>query len=239
MGRSGSAESAHHPHHRNVAGGPWRAAIFGVSDGLVSNTSLILGVAAADPAASFVRLAGLAGLLAGAFSMAAGEYISVRSQNDLLQSELRREAREIKRSPEAERRELAAMYVQRGVDVDLADKVATQLMVDPDVALEVHAQEELGVSPGALGSPVGVAASSFASFFVGASLPLLPWIFTTGALAVWISLAVAGLAAACVGWILGTVTGGRRVYFAFRQLFIAAAAAGVTYAIGGLVGVSV
>lgn len=239
MSRSHQGESAHHPHHRDVAGGPWRAAVFGISDGLVSNTSLILGVAGANPAPSVVRLAGLAGLLAGAFSMAAGEYISVRSQNDLLQYELDREERELSRSPESERQELASWYVDRGVDADLADQVSTQLMADPAVALEVHAQEELGVTPGALGSPWVASSSSFGAFFIGALLPLLPWFFGSGNVATWSSVVIAMIVAMVVGWSLGKATSGNRVYFAFRQLLIAAAAAAVTYVVGNLVGTSV
>jgi VIT1/CCC1 family predicted Fe2+/Mn2+ transporter len=131
------------------------------------------------------------------------------------------------------------MYVARGVDEDLADKVATQLMVDPKIALEVHAQEELGVTPGALGSPWVASSSSFGAFFIGAILPLAPWFFTSGNVATWISIAIAVVAASCVGWALGSATNGRRVYFAFRQLSIAAAAAAVTYMVGKLVGVNV
>jgi VIT1/CCC1 family predicted Fe2+/Mn2+ transporter len=239
MSRFRSAETSHHPHHRDVAGGPWRAAVFGISDGLVSNTSLVLGVAGADPDASVVRLAGLAGLLAGAFSMAAGEYISVRSQNDLLQYELQKEEREIARSPDAERRELAVMYEKRGVDPETAASVARQIMADPEVALEVHAQEELGVTPGALGSPVVAAASSFGAFVVGALLPLIPWFFFEGDAAVAWSMSIAVVAASLVGWGLGVATGGHRLWFAARQLFIAAAASGVTYAVGSAVGIAV
>lgn len=239
MGPLKIAENPYHPHHRDVAGGPWRAMVFGVSDGLVSNLSLVLGIAGASTSSSFVRLAGLAGLLAGAFSMAAGEYISVRSQNDLMQFELDREKRELARSPEAERKELAAMYVARGVDANLADQVATQLMADPEVALEVHAQEELGVTPGALGSPLVAAGSSFGSFVIGALVPVIPWVFGSGMVATVWSLVISVVAAGCIGWALGAATSGRRVYFAVRQVVIAAAAAGVTYAVGSLIGVNV
>src|SRR3954452_13895661 len=136
-------------HHRNVKGGAARAAVFGISDGLTTNVSLILGVAgaAATTGASFVRLAGVAGLVAGAFSMAAGEYVSMRAQSELLERELELERREIRRRPENERRELAAIYRSRGVDPSMADEMATELMRDPEMALETHAREELGIDP--------------------------------------------------------------------------------------------
>jgi len=236
---AGVNEGHSHPHHRDVAGGPWRAGVFGASDGLVSNVSLILGVAGAESAQGFVRLAGLAGLLAGAFSMAAGEYISVKAQTDLLRHELELEKHELLHRPESERRELAAMYVARGVEPELADQVATQLMADPDVALEVHALEELGVNPGSLASPVQAAYSSFLAFALGAMIPLLPWFFGEGTGATIASVLLTAMAALGIGWTLGVMSGGNRVRFAVRQLAIATGAAAVTYVIGRAIGIGV
>jgi VIT1/CCC1 family predicted Fe2+/Mn2+ transporter len=226
-------------HHRNVAGGTARAAVFGVSDGLVSNVSLILGVAGAVASTnpSFVRLAGLAGLVAGAFSMAAGEYVSMRAQTELLERELELERREIRRRPENERRELAAIYRSRGVHPSTADELATEMMRDPDLALETHAREELGIDPGSLGSPVGAAVSSFLAFCVGAVVPLIPWFFAKGTVAVVLSVVLGAVAAIVVGALLAQFTGRSPFRSALRQLFIAALAAGVTYAIGRAVGV--
>ncbi len=159
--------------HRDVQGGVARASVFGVSDGLVSNASLILGVAGANVDASFVRLAGIAGLIAGAVSMAAGEYVSMRAQQELFERELELERLEIEHNPETELAELVQLYRNRGLSESTAVEVATQLMSSPEQALEVHAREELGVAPDALGSPVGASVGSFLSFCVGALVPLL------------------------------------------------------------------
>src|SRR5436305_11513596 len=218
-------------HHRDVEGGAARAAVFGVSDGLVSNVSLILGVAGAVASTNpgFVRLAGLAGLVAGAFSVAAGEYVSMRAQSELLERELELERREIRRRPENERRELAAIYRSRGVDPSMADDMATELMRDPEVALETHAREELGIDPGSLGSPVGAAVSSFLAFCIGGAIPLMPWFFTEGTTAVVLSVTFGAIAAIIVGALLAQFTGRSPLRSALRQLFIAAVAATVTF----------
>src|SRR5687768_12674181 len=158
-------------HHRDVQGGAIRAAIFGISDGLVTNASLILGVAGADSDAGTVRLAGLAGLVAGAISMAAGEYVSMSAQTELLERELEVERESIASDPAYERAELAQIYRERGLDDATADRLSQAMMKDDDVALEVHAREELGVDPNALGSPYGAAASSFVAFAVGGIIP--------------------------------------------------------------------
>jgi VIT1/CCC1 family predicted Fe2+/Mn2+ transporter len=226
-------------HHRDVRGGTARAAVFGISDGLVSNVSLILGVAGADPSAGLVRLAGLAGLVGGAFSMAAGEYVSMRAQTELLERELELERVEIARRPESERRELVQLYRSRGLDRELAEHLATEMHRDPELALETHAREELGIDPGELGSPAGAASSSFAAFGAGALLPLLPWFFATGAAAVLASVVVGAVAAVLVGAALATFTGRSAVRSALRQLLFAAVPAAVTYAIGSLVGINV
>jgi vacuolar iron transporter family protein len=224
-------------HHRDVQGGGARAAVFGVSDGLLSNVSLILGVAGANPAPGVVRLAGLAGLIAGAFSMASGEYVSMKAQSELLERELALEARELHRHPEAERRELAAIYRQRGVAADMADQLAAEMMRDPQTALETHAREELGIDPNQLGSPRLAATSSFVAFCIGAVVPLLPWFFASGNGAVLASIVLGAVAAVLVGLALGRFTGRSMIRSAVRQLGIAALAASVTYAVGRAVGV--
>ena len=226
-----------HEHHRDVQGGTARAAVFGVSDGLLTNVSLILGVAGAHPAAGVVRLAGLAGLLAGAFSMAAGEYVSVSAQKELIDREVAIEREELRRHPESEHRELVALYVSRGVPAAAAEEVATALARDPEVMLEVHTREELGVSPGSTGSPVAVAASSFGSFAVGALVPLMPWFFGSGTAAVIWSIVLGALASIAVGIAVAVFTGRSRVRTAVRQLGIAAVVAALTYGVGTAVGV--
>lgn len=238
--------AAHHPaagpdrphehHHRKVQGGAARAAVFGVSDGLVSNVGLVLGIAGASTSPSFVRLAGLVGLIGGAFSMAAGEYVSVRAQAELLGRELEMERVEIARRPENERRELAQIYRSRGVDSDTADRLATEMMRDPELALETHAREELGIDPNELGSPEAAAASSFASFAAGAVIPLIPWFFLRGGVAVLTSLVAGAVAAFAIGAALAGFTGRSVVRSGVRQLAIAVVAAGVTYALGSVVG---
>ncbi|MGH7721884.1 MAG: VIT1/CCC1 transporter family protein [Candidatus Dormibacteria bacterium] len=226
-----------HEHHRDVQGGAARAAVFGVSDGLLTNVSLILGVAGAHPAAGVVRLAGLAGMVAGAFSMAAGEYVSMSAQRELIEREVSIEREELRRHPESEHRELVALYVSRGVPAGAAEQVATALSRDPEVALEVHSREELGVNPGSIGSPMAAAASSFGSFAVGALVPLLPWFFGNGNVAVIASIVLGALAALAVGAAVASFTGRSRVRTALRQLGIAMVVAAVTYGIGSAVGV--
>ena len=228
---------AHHD-HRDITGGPARAAVFGMSDGLTTNVALILGVAGAHPAAGVVRLAGLAGLIGGAFSMAAGEWVSMKAQSELLERELAIERRALAHAPDKERRELAAIYRQRGIDKTTAESMAAQVMADPDLALEVHAREEMGVDPSSLGSPIKAGASSFATFAVGALIPLIPWFFGTGRSIVLASLTMAAVAALLVGAALGQFTGRSRWFSALRQLAIAAAASIVTYGVGAIVGVS-
>jgi vacuolar iron transporter family protein len=226
-------------HHRDIRGGTARAAVFGVSDGLVSNVSLVLGAAAGfHYAQAPVRLAGFAGLVAGAFSMAIGEYISMTAQAELLQRELDLERREIRRVPEAERRELAHIYRSRGVEPDTADKLASEMMRNPDLALETHAREELGIDPNSLGSPIKAAASSFVSFAIGALVPLLPWFFGGGRAYVVASVILGSLAALTVGAALARFTGRSVVRSALRQLLLSAAAGAIAWGVGVAFGVS-
>jgi VIT1/CCC1 family predicted Fe2+/Mn2+ transporter len=233
------APPAPEPHHRKIQGGTARAAVFGISDGLVSNVALILGVAGASPAPGVVRLAGLAGLIAGSVSMAAGEWVSMTAQAELLERELQMEALELRRRPESERKELVQIYRSRGVEAETAERLATEMMRDPDLALETHAREELGIDPKELGSPMGAAVSSFIAFAIGALLPLVPWLFTRGGLALALSIMVGAVAALAVGAALARFTGRSIARSASRQLTVAALAAGVTYVVGALVGVGV
>lgn len=223
-------------HHRDIQGGAARAAVLGVSDGLVTNVSLILGVAGANTSAGIVRLTGLAGLLAGAFSMAAGEYVSMRAQVELLERELEMERVALRRAPEREHQELVELYKSRGIDPDVAGEMAGELMRTPELALETHAREELGVNPESLGSAPRAAAASAASFALGAVVPLLPWFITEGASAVVASLVLAALAALGIGFVLARFTGRSVAKTMLRQLAVTVAAAGVTFLVGKAVG---
>jgi VIT1/CCC1 family predicted Fe2+/Mn2+ transporter len=225
-----------HEHHRDVQGGAARASVFGISDGLLTNVSLILGVAGAHQSAGVVRLAGLASLVAGAFSMAAGEYVSMSAQCELLAREIGIERDELRRHPESERRELVALYVSRGVPAAAAESVAEALSNDPELALEVHSREELGINPASLGSPRTAAASSLISFALGALVPLLPWFLSSGAVAVVSSICLSALVAIAIGIAVATFTGRSRLVTALRQLAIAAVAAAVTYIAGSALG---
>jgi len=225
--------------HRDVQGGVARAAVFGISDGLVSNVALILGIAGASTDPTFVRVAGVSGLLAGAISMAAGEYVSLRAQAELVERELEIERRSIAENPEAETAELAAIYRERGLDPDHADQVAEGLMADPEVALDVHAREELGVNPAQLGNPMVASASSFGSFALGAFVPLVPWLGGGGNNAVWASVILGLSVAALVGAVLARLTERSVVRTVARQLLVVGGACGATYLIGTALGTSV
>lgn len=223
-------------HHRDIQGGAARAAVFGISDGLVSNVGLILGVAGADTDPSVVRLAGLAGLVAGAISMAAGEYNSMRVQSELFEREIALERSEIERNPSVEAAELAQRYQSRGVDPDLARQFAESLIHNPEAALEFHAREELGVIPGELGSPMGAAGSSFLAFTLGAIIPLVPWFVTGGGVAKLASILVALVMAVAVGIGIARLTEGSMARSVVRQVAFTAVPAALTYAIGSAIG---
>ena len=225
--------------HRDVQGGAARAAVFGISDGLVSNVALILGIAGASTDPTFVRLAGISGLLAGAISMAAGEYVSLRAQAELVERELEIERRSIAENPEAETAELAALYRERGLDADHAEQVAEGLMADPEVALDVHAREELGVNPTQLGKPLVASASSFGSFALGAFVPLVPWLGGHGNNAVLASVILGLSVAALVGAVLARLTERSVVRTMARQLLVVGGACVATYLIGRALGTSV
>ena len=228
----GSTE--HHQAHRDVTGGWLRPAVFGITDGLVSNTALIAGVAGGGAPTHLLIVTGLAGLAAGAFSMATGEYISVSSQTELIQAEIELEKTELRLHPEAEEAELAGMFRQRGVDAITAREVARQLSVDPEQAWRVHAREELGVDPDDLPSAWVAAGSSFVAFAVGALMPLLPYLLGVGSLLWPVLLAALGLVAA--GVLVSRFTDRSAAYTGGRQLLLGAVAASLTYGIGSLVG---
>ena len=227
-------------HHRDVTGGWLRPAVFGAMDGLVSNFALMAGVAGGTAAAGGGRaaivLAGLAGLAAGAFSMAAGEYTSVASQSELAEQEFENERLELSRNAEGEAKELAQIWVRRGVDLELAEEVARQLGRNPEAALEVHAREELGLAPGELPNPWVAAGSSFLAFALGALIPLLPFVFGAQTLLVSAVLSVIGLFVA--GVLVSRVTTRSWWFSGLRQLFVGVLAAVVTFGVGHLVGTS-
>jgi vacuolar iron transporter family protein len=210
--------------HRDVQGSAARAGVLGAGDGLITNISLILGVAGASTSATAVRVAGIAGLLAGAFSMAAGELVSVRAHDDLVRHEIDVERDELSDDPVGEQRELASMYRARGVPPQDADTVARILMANPDVDLDTHARLELGVDPDDPGSSWQAAMVSFCSFSVGAVLPLLPWFFSV----------IGAMAAVALGAAIGSFSGQGVWRTAGRQLLAAIVAASVTYGVGRL-----
>lgn len=226
-------------HHRDLRGGGARAAVFGISDGLVTNVSLVLGIAGASPGGSIVRLAGVAGLVAGSFSMASGEYLSMTAQRELMERELEVERRSLRRSPEGEAAELRGMYVRRGIDPTVAKDMVNEVMQDPDLALETHAREELGISVQNLGSPWQAAAASFVTFAVGAFIPLAPWLFTSGTTAIVLSVVLGAVAALVVGVVLARYTERPALVSALRQLAVTAVAAAVTFGVGKAIGTGV
>jgi VIT1/CCC1 family predicted Fe2+/Mn2+ transporter len=230
-------DQADQPHeHRDVRGGGARAAMFGLSDGLVTNISLVLGVAGASPGGQVVRLVGVAGLVAGAFSMAAGEFLSMTAQRELMERELRVERRSLRQSPEGEAQELRVIYERRGIDPSVARDMVHEVMQDPELALETHAREELGINPHHLGSPVQAAVSSFVTFAVGAFIPLLPWLLARGNGAIVASVVLSAVAAVTVGIVLAAFTQRPMLRSAVRQLAITALAAAVTYGVGRAIG---
>jgi vacuolar iron transporter family protein len=220
--------------------GTFRAAIFGVNDGLVSNTALIMGFAGAYQSRTVIIVAGISGLVAGAFSMGAGEYISMRVQRELLERLLHLEAHELGNDAETELIELAEIYERKGLSPELAREVATELMRDPAVALDTHAREELGIDPDeGLGSPWGAAISSFLMFSGGALVPIIPFLFANGGGATILAAALAGLALLLVGAITTTFTGKPVIRSALRMFAIGMGAAVVTYGVGAALGVTV
>jgi VIT1/CCC1 family predicted Fe2+/Mn2+ transporter len=245
----GSLPSRLRPHAGSVTGeqdpsatksGALRAAIFGMNDGLVSNLSLIFGVAGSRVDGEVVIVAGVAGLLAGAFSMAAGEYVSMRVQREVFEHLIHKEAHELATIPEEEERELAEIYESKGVQPETAAQLARELMRNPQIALETHAREELGIDMHeGLGSPWAAAGSSFAMFALGAFVPLLPFLLTAGDTAVTVSAAISAVTLFAVGGAITILTGRGFIRSAIRMLAIGTAAAGITYLVGRLLGIAV
>ncbi|MGW5560809.1 VIT1/CCC1 transporter family protein [Micromonospora sp. NPDC003944] len=223
-------------HHADVSGGWLRPAVFGAMDGLVTNIALIAGVGGGGVSPHSIVLTGTAGLVAGAISMGLGEYTSVRSANEQVAAEVAKERRELERHPEAEARELADAWVARGLPRDLATQVAEAVRRDPEEALRVHVREELGVDPDDQLSPWGAAISSFLFFSIGALIPLLTYLF--GATELWLALAVGGLGLFAAGAVVARFTHRPWWTSGLRQLLLGAAAAGATYLVGALIGVS-
>ncbi len=221
--------------HRDLRGGSLRAAVFGISDGLVSNLSLALGAAGAHPAHGIVRLAGIIGLLGGSFSMAAGEVISMQIQKEGFERELAIEEEELQINPLSEQKELEMLYKRRGISTELSEQLAAEIMSNDKLALATHAREELGLDAEALGSPLQAGLSSFIAFAIGAFIPLIPFLGGSAANStIIISVILAATAALSVGFILGKITGKGALFSAFRQLLICSITGAVTYGIGTL-----
>jgi VIT1/CCC1 family predicted Fe2+/Mn2+ transporter len=233
-----SVEQVGGRHHRAGTGSNLRAAVFGVNDGLVSNTALVMGVAGAGSAPDLILLTGTAGLLAGAFSMAAGEYISMRSQRELYEQQIALEREEIQEYPEEEAEELALIYEARGLPLAEAREAAAGMFHDPEHALDVLAREELGLNPQALGSPWGAAVSSFLSFGAGAVIPLIPFILRLGATALPVAVGAAAVALFMVGAMLTLFTARSAIWGGLRMVLIGGGAGVATYLIGRALGVS-
>jgi vacuolar iron transporter family protein len=223
--------------HKSYGGGTLRAGVFGVNDGLVSNTCLVMGVAGAAAEPTVLILTGVAGLLAGAFSMGAGEYISMLSLNEMFEHQIAQERDELKRYPKEEAEELALIYAARGLPLAQARDVATKLIAKPEQALDTLAREELGLNPDDLGSPIGAALSSFIAFSTGASLPLIPFLLGLSN-GVAIAAAISGVALFVVGAALSLFSGRSALLGGLRMLLIGSAAAAATYMIGSLFNVA-
>ena len=228
---------AHDHSHADIAGGWLRAAVFGAMDGLVTNTALVAGVGGGRAAAGTIVLSGVASLVAGAISMALGEYTSVKTQNEQLDLEVAKERRELERNPEGELAELIEMLRVRGVDDQLARRVAVQLSRDPETALRLHVVAELGLSPEDKPSPRVAAVSSLVTFSVGAVIPLLPYLL--GFSLLWVALVAGGLGLFAAGALSSRFTPRPWWYAGSRQLLFGAVAAGITYLVGLAIGAGV
>lgn len=227
------------PWHRGDRSGALRATVFGVSDGLVSNTALVMGVAGSGISHTVTLLAGVAGLLAGSFSMAAGEYISMSSQREMYQREIALEQAELEEKPEEERAELALIYRAKGLDRPDAERLAGTIMADREVALDTMAREELGLDPGQLGSPWVAAVSSLLSFAAGAFVVVLPYLIGSGTAALGAAVGLALVAMFAVGATIGTLNGRSAIRMGLRQMLVGALAAAVTFGVGHVIGAHV
>ena len=224
--------------HQSPGSGNLRATVFGVNDGLISNASLILGVAGAGAGHEVILLSGMAGLLAGAFSMAAGEYVSVRSQREFHEYQMAVEREELDQYPQEEAAELALIYAAKGIDPEQARQMADTLLQDPDRALDTLAREELGLNPDDLGSPWGAAISSFVAFALGAGLPVLPYLLMSSTFAFFGVVIVTSIALFSVGAVISLFTGRHALSGGGRMLLIGAAAGAATWGIGHVLGIA-
>ena len=225
--------------HMASRGGSLRAAVFGINDGLVSNFSLVMGFAGAEAKPEYILLAGVAGLLAGSFSMAAGEYVSVRAQRELFEQQIAMEKQELEMSPKEEEEELSLIYQAKGIPEEDAHLMARRIVENPRIAIDTLAREELGLDPSQLGSPWVAAGSSFVAFIIGAIMPVLPYLFTTGKTAWTLSGLLSCLALFSVGALISIFTARGPLVSGLRMLAIGLLASAITYSVGWLLGVSV
>ncbi len=239
-GLAGPALARLEGRHRGTGGNALRAAVLGANDGLVSNLSLVMAIAGADPGGRTILLAGLAGLVAGAFSMAMGEWLSVTSSRELYERQIATEAAELKQSPEEEMEELVLIYRAKGLSEPEARSLTGRLLGQKEIALDTLVREELGIDPKMLGGSAWTAAgTSFALFAIGAIFPVVPYLFLTGPIAMIWSLILSGLALAAIGAGTSLFTGRGMIFAAIRQLAIGYAAAMITYGLGRLAGIAI
>ncbi len=225
--------------HMASRGGSLRAAVFGVNDGLVSNFSLVMGFAGAEAKPEYILLAGVAGLLAGSFSMAAGEYVSVSAQRELFEQQIAMEKQELEMSPKEEEEELSLIYQAKGIPEEDAHLMARRIVENPRTAIDTLAREELGLDPSQLGSPWIAAGSSFVAFIIGAIMPVLPYLITSGTKAFGASALLSCLALFAVGALISIFTARGPLFSGIRMLGIGLFASAITYSVGWLLGVSV
>jgi vacuolar iron transporter family protein len=240
--RGMSVFTRYHSEHKHTtlnASSNLRAAVFGINDGLISNMSLILGIAGANSNHHFIILAGVAGLLAGACSMGAGEYISVRSQREIFEHQIEIEKQELEEYPEEETEELSLIYQARGVPLDQADQLAKLMINNPETGLNALAREELGLNPEDLVSPVGAMISSFVSFSLGAVIPLLPFLVSNASWVIMVSMGVTAISLFLIGTLLSLFTNRHPILLGCRMLAIGATAGAITFFIGKLLGITI
>jgi vacuolar iron transporter family protein len=223
--------------HETAANGVLRPVVFGGNDGLVSNLALVMGVAGANPAPSIIVLAGIAGLLAGAFSMAVGEYISVQSQRELLEYQVAFQRKQVRDAADQEREILTRIYIERGFPVDETERIVEVIFEEPENAVRTMIFEEVGLDERSIGSPLAAAGGSFLAFTLGAFIPLLPYLIWSGQVAFAASLGLSLAALAVLGLGIGVMTRRPLAYAAIRQVLLGGAAAAVTYAVGTFIGV--
>ncbi len=235
LATSAGIDDAEHGFASPAAASTFRAALFGLNDGIVSNLSLVAGVAGAAVESDAVLIAGIAGWLAGAFSMAAGEFVSVRSQTELFENQIARERLELELDPEDERAELFAIYRAKGISAEIAQQLVDELMKDPDTALDTHVREELGLNPDDLGSAWQAAIGSFFAFTLGAIVPVIPFMVSSGYGALIAAVIAGAFMLGAVGMLTSLLTGRHPLFAGGRMLLIGLAATGITFGIGSAI----